>query len=216
MAAEVERIADDTIAFPAVPNVFSFDVESYAMPGYHLVAWDHGEAGSSALFQAAVSDVQVIDALERLGAKPGNALGLDTWDQRDDPTSKTPEKTIQGPPVDVLVRIPGYPEPLTLDQILVDEEGRGLDMRFGGHRRNIDAWHSGCIVCLYSCPASKIGNARYTVRDYTRKPRNFRVRPDVIPWGLDEVTILLRLRKESTSRLRLHRHERRLLEAEAR
>jgi hypothetical protein len=192
--ARIERVAADTISFPAVVTAGRFERKMFGMPGYHLIVWDDGKAASAALFQAAVSDVQVIAALEALGAKPGNALGMDTWDQRDDPDSKAPEKIIQGPAVDVLVRVPGRRKPLTIDQILVDPERRGFEMRFGGHQANIHAWHSGCIVCLYSCPGSKIGNARYTVRDYTRKPDRFRARPGVLPADGTGVTILLRLR----------------------
>jgi hypothetical protein len=72
----------------------------------------------------------------------------------------------------------------------------GFRMRFGGHRANIHKWHSGCIVCLYSCPGSKVGNARYTVRDYVRETTRFRVRPGVLPPDGTGVTVLLRLTAE--------------------
>lgn len=194
-SARIERIGEDAVAFPAKVTAGRFERRVLGMPGYHFIVWDDGKAAPASLFQAAVSDVQVIEALEALGAKPGNALGMDTWEQREDPDAKAPEKIIQGPPVEVLVRIPGRREPLTIDQILVDPERRGFEMRFGGHQANIHAWHSGCIVCLYSCPGSKIGNSRYTVRDYARKPDRFRVRPGVLPADGTEVTILLRLRR---------------------
>ena len=45
------------------------------MPGYHLIVWKDGGAAPAALFRAEVTDVQVLDALEKLGARPGNALG---------------------------------------------------------------------------------------------------------------------------------------------
>ena len=176
-AGRVERLGDDTIAFPAVVTAGRFERRLLGMPGYHLIVWGKGKAAPAALLQAAVSDVQVIEALEALGARPGDALGMDTWDRREDPNTKAPEKVIQGPAVDVLVRVPGRREPLTLDRILLDPGGRGFDMRFGGHRANIHHWHSGCVVCLYSCPGSKVGNARYTVRDYVREATRFRVRP---------------------------------------
>ena len=123
----------------------------------------------------------MLDALERLGAKPGNALGMGSWEERKDKDSKAPDKVIAGPPVEVLVRVPGRPALLTLDQILQDPGGRGFDMRFGGHRASIPKWKSGCIVCLYSCPGSKVGNAKYTVRDYSNEVTRFRVRPGVLP-----------------------------------
>ena len=55
--------------------------------------------------------------------------------------------------------------------------GRGLDLRLAGNRANIPKWKSGCVICLYSCPGSKIGNARYTARDWARKVTRFRARP---------------------------------------
>jgi hypothetical protein len=164
------------------------------MPGYHLIVWKDGRASMAALFRAEVTDTEVLNALERLGSKPGNALGMATWEERKDPKAKAPDKVIQGPPVEILVRVPGRAAPLTLSQILEDPGGRGFDMRFGGHRANIPKWHSGCVVCLYSCPGSKIGNARYTVRDYVEGTTRFRVKEGVLPEDGTRVGIVLRLR----------------------
>jgi hypothetical protein len=140
-----------------------------------------------------VSDTQVLDALEALGADAGNALPMDTWERRKDESAAEPDMVIAGPPVEISVRVPGKAAPLTLSQILLDPGGRGFDMRFGGHRANIPHWHSGCVVCLFSCPGSKVGNARYTVRDYVRETTRFRVRPGVLPEDGTEVVIALRL-----------------------
>lgn len=164
------------------------------MPGYHLIVWKDGRAATAALLRAEVTDAEVLDALERLGARPGNALGMAVWDERKDPDSRAPDQIIQGPPVEILVKVPGRKAPLTLGQILEDPGGRGFDMRFGGHRANIPKWKSGCVVCLYSCPGSKIGNARYTVRDYVKGTTRFRVRPGALPEDGTRVTVIMRLR----------------------
>ena len=164
------------------------------MPGYHLIVWEDGRASHAALFRAQVTDVQVLDALEKLGAKPGNALPMETWDERKNPESKAPDKIIEGPPVEILVKVPGRKVLLTLGEILEDPGKRGFDMRFGGHRANIPKWKSGCVVCLYSCPGSKIGNARYTVRDYEKEATRFRVKPGVLPKDGTRVTIVFRLK----------------------
>jgi hypothetical protein len=99
--------------------------------------------------------------------------------------------------IDDFVALTGAPalslRRITLDEILLDAGGRGFDMRLGGHRANIPQWHSGCVVCLYSCPGSKVGNARYTVRDYVHDATRFRVRPGALPADGAEVTIELRL-----------------------
>ncbi len=167
----------------------------FLMPGYHAIVWRDGTAAHAALFRADVTDLQVLDALEALGAKPGNALGMATWEERKDPRSPAPDQVITGPPVEVLVRLPGKPGLVPLGDLLEDRgaAGAGLELRLGGHRANVPRWHSGCIVCLYSCPGSKIGNARYTVRDYTKDETRFRARADLLPPDGTRVGIVVRL-----------------------
>lgn len=193
----VSRIGSDTVAVAAVVTAGRFEREILGMPGYHLAVWEDGKAAPAALFRAKASDVQVLEALEALGARPGNGLGMETWERRDDPAAAAPKRVIRGPAVEVLVRVPGpgshSRRPLALGDFLTDPGGRGFDMRFGGHRANIPHWHSGCLVCLYSCPGSKVGNARYTVRDYVDGTTRFRVRPGVLPADGTEVTLLFRL-----------------------
>ena len=190
------RVSGRQIELPAVVTRASFEREllGMGMPGYHLIVWKDGGAAMASLFRAEVTDVQVLEALERLGARPGNALGMDTWEERKDPQSAAPDRVIAGPPVEILVRVPGRADLLTLGQILEDPGGRGFDMRFGGHRVNIPVWKSGCVVCLYSCPGSKIGNARYTVRDYVKGSTRFRVKPGMLPEDGTRVGIVFRLK----------------------
>lgn len=183
------------IEFPATVHAGAFErrLLGMGMPGYHLIVWKGGGAAHAALFQAEVTDGQILDALEALGAKPGDNLPMETWEERNNPKSKAPDLIIAGPTVDVLVRVPGRNEPIPLGQILEDRRGKGLEMRLGGNRANIPKWKSGCIACLYSCPGSKLGNARATVRDYTRNPDRYHVRQGVLPEDGTEVTIVLRL-----------------------
>jgi hypothetical protein len=176
----------------ATVHAGGFSRRLLGMPGYHLIVYKGGGAATAALFRAEATDVQVLDALEALGVRPGPDLPMAAWDERDDPKSAAPDLVIAGPAVDVLVRVPGRREPLTLEQILEDAEGKGLAMRLGGNRANIPRWKSGCIACLYSCPGSKVGNARATVRDYTRRPDRYRVRPGVLPADGTRVTLVLR------------------------
>jgi hypothetical protein len=179
------------IEFQATLAAFRFNHDLF-MPGYHAVVWRGGRAAGPALLRAEVTDVEVLDALEGLGVRPGNALGMESWDRRKDPRSTAPDQVIAGTPVEILVRLPGQ-EPQPLAGLLSDTGGRGLEMRFGGHRANIPLWHSGCIVCLYSCPGSKVGNARYTVRDYVRDTTRFRARTERLPPDGTKVGVILRL-----------------------
>src|SRR4051812_40530336 len=156
---QVVRISDQEIEFPATVTAASFN-RPLGMPGYHAIVWRGGRAAGAALFRADVTDVQVLDALEALGARPGNHLGMESWDERRDPKTPAPDQVIAGPPVEILVLLPGHggeTRPVPLAELLEDPGGRGLDLRLGGHRANIPQWHSGCIVCLYSCPGSKLG-----------------------------------------------------------
>ena len=183
--------AQRTVDFDATVHAGSWDEGE--MAGYHLLVWKGGDSADASLFQASVSDVEVLDALESLGAVPGNALDLATWDERDDPSSWKPDQMVQGPPVEVLVRTKREGDWLRLDQVVHDPMGVGFDLRLGGHRANIPACKSGCVISLSSCPGGKIGNARYTVRDFTKGTTRFAVKPDVLPDDGERVTIRIRL-----------------------
>jgi hypothetical protein len=187
------ELGEGEIRFPATVSAEGF---ATGMSGYHLVVWKQGRAAHPALFRADVTDTETLDGLELLGARPGNALGLDTWEERDNEDSDASDQVIQGPLVEILVEIPGRDEPLTLSDIFEDPGGRGFEMRFGGHRDNIPKWRSGCVACLYSCPGSKVGNARYTVRDYVQGATDFGVREGVLPADGTQVTIIIRLVKD--------------------
>lgn len=189
---EVSRSADDAIEFAATVSVPAFDGD-FDMAGYHLIVWAGGRASDRALFRARVSDVEILDALEELGAVPGDAVGIEAWDERYDVDSGAADTVIEGPAVEITVHVAGRDEPLGLADILIDPGGRGFDMRFGGHRENISKWLSGCVVCLYSCPGSKIGNAAYTVRDHVEAATHFGVRPGVLPADGTAVTIRIAL-----------------------
>ena len=178
--------------FPAVVNVAGFSQGE--MAGYHLVVWREGGAADAALFQATVSDTEVLDALESLGATPGDALDIDSWEDRNDDSSWKPDQVVEGPALEILVRVAGGGELLTLAEILDDPAGLGFDMRFGGHRANIPKWRSGCVACLYSCPGGKTGNACYTVRDFVKGTTRFRARPGILPSDGSAVTLRLQLR----------------------
>jgi hypothetical protein len=195
---EVVRLTGDTVEVPAVVAKAGFEEDS-PMPGYHFLVWEKGRSADHALFITKATDVEVLDALEALGAVAGNALDTDSWDERKDRSSKAPDKVIEGPAVELLVRIPGAERPLSMDEVLVDPGGKGFEMRFGGHRANIPKWKSGCVVCLYSCPGSKVGNASYTIRDFVDGATRFRVRPGALPNDGTEVTILFRLVEEAAT-----------------
>ncbi len=187
------QVVDGRVELSATVHVAAFErtLLGLGMPGYHLAVWGQGKAAGAALFRTQASDREVLAALEGLGLVPGNGLGMGTWEERNNPTSTAPDQPISGPAVDFLVRVAGKPEPLRLDEVLTDPGGRGIEMRFGGHEANIPKWGSGCLACLYSCPGSKVGNSRYTVRDYEKGTTAFRVRAGSLPPDGSAVTLIL-------------------------
>jgi hypothetical protein len=180
------------IEFTASVNAKAFD-SGWIMPGYHAIVWKGGRMAHAALLQADVSDAQVLDALKTLRARPGDNLPMEVWEERKNPKDPAADKVIAGPAIEVLLRLPSRVDLVPLASVLEDGGGRGLDMRFGGNAVNIPKWKSGCVVCLYSCPGSKVGNARYTVRDYTKDATRFRAKPGALPPDGTRVGVVLRL-----------------------
>ncbi len=180
------------IEFTASVNAKAFD-RGWMMPGYHAVVWKEGRMAHAALFQADVTDVEILDALESLGAKAGGNLSMDAWKSRRDPQNSAPDRRISGDTVEILLRLPGRPALVPLAAALVDPGGRGLQMRLAGNRANVPKWKSGCAVCLYSCPGSKVGNTRYTVREWQKKVTRFRAREGVLPPDGTTVGVVMRL-----------------------
>lgn len=185
------------VEFDAVVNAGAFEGHGEDMGGYHLIVWRGGGATEKALFLSDVTDVQVLDALEALGAKPGNALSTAAWEERHNRSSWKPDQVIEGPAVTIGILLPGIDVPLELSDVLRDRAGRGFDMRLGGHRANIVEWGSGCVACLFSCPGSKVGNAAYTVRNYVAGDTRFTLQPDVLPKDGRRVRLRLSLVDES-------------------
>ena len=163
------------------------------MDGYHLLVWEKGRAAGHALITTPVDDRALHRALVEIGAAPGNRLGMDSWDARYDPENPAPDRRLEGCPVWIGLSWDDYREPRSLALLLADPGGRGLEFRFGGHAANIPIWQSGCGVCLYSCPGSKVGNAAYTVRDYVDGATRFRIRETRFPAAGTPVRVVFRL-----------------------
>ena len=195
------KVLPDGVEVAARVSTARFEREllGVGMPGYHFLVYSGGASAGASLFLTPVTDVQVLDTLETLGAKPGDALDLDTWEDRKNPRSPAPDKVIEGPEIEISVLVPGRAEPLALSDILDDPGAKGFLMRFGGHRKNIPSWRSGCVVCLYSCPGSKVGNAAYTLRDWTRETTKFRVKKGALPADGTPVRIQLRWKRPAPS-----------------
>lgn len=118
--------------------------------------------------------VEFHDALEGMGARPGNNLAMDSYD-----------RYVSGDTLAVTASWPGLKAPLDLKDIFFDEAGKGFSIRFGGNRAAALKHKTGCITCLESCPVGITSNAAYPhIRSIQRSvmPNSrFRGRPETLP-----------------------------------
>jgi len=164
--------------------------------GHHAIVWKKGRGSRCALFVTDTSDREFRLALSKLGARPGENLTLDSWNERNNPRNPEPDKRVAGSLVDVFVEWDGRRTPLC---DLISEKGRAgatCDMRYGGNERYQKEFKSGCIVCLYSCPGGAVGNHAHPIRDYVRDGVVYAARKERLPKAGTKVTLIFKLRSE--------------------
>jgi hypothetical protein len=191
--AVVDR-AQNEVRIPATvqPNAME---RPFGVQGHHAIVWDGGRAKFWALFVSPVSDHDVRAALDSLGAHRGENLTPATWNERENPRNIEPDKRVEGSTVEVFVEWDKKRVPLAS---LLAEEGVAvpkIDFRYGGNERWQKDFHSGCIVCLYSCPGGAVGNHAHTIRDYARDGVIYASRTDRLPPAGTKVTIILKVAK---------------------
>ncbi|HKR62718.1 MAG TPA: YdjY domain-containing protein [Thermoanaerobaculia bacterium] len=167
----------------------------FGVQGHHAIVWSGGSAKTWALFVTDVSDHDVRLALDSLGAKRGENLTAETWTARENPLSREPDKRVEGAPVEVFVEWRGSRGRVPLARLLSekDRDAPALDFRYGGNERWQEQFHSGCIVCLYSCPGGAIGNHAHTIRDSVRDGVVYASLPERLPPAGTNVTIILKV-----------------------
>ena len=162
--------------------------------GHHAITWRGGNAHEHALFVADASDHDVRLALDSLGAKRGENLTADSWTARNDAKNPEPDKLVEGSTIDVYFEWNGHRVPLA---DVIREKGRPkpqMDFRYGGNERWQKDFHSGCIVCLYSCPGGAIGNHAHAIRDYERDGVVYEAIPERLPPAGTRVMVILVVR----------------------
>lgn len=149
--------------------------------GHHAIVWRGGNSASKALIEADTADVEIQDALEKLGLKPADNLKPEAWTQRDDPDDLAPDERVKGPPLRITVTWDGLGQPMELWRLFRNTTAGDVRIHFGGHRASIDRWRSGCITCLFSCPGGRTSNAAFTIRDQARDRRSFMANQEKLP-----------------------------------
>lgn len=179
------------VRIPAVVQPHAMD-RPFGVKGHHAIVWDGGRSKLWALFVSPVSDHDVRLALDSLGARRGENLTPATWNAREDPKNPEPDKRVEGSQIEVFVEWGGRRVPLA--HLLAEEGGAPrVDFRYGGNEAWQKEFHSGCIVCLYSCPGGAIGNHAHTIRDYVRDGVIYASRPERLPRAGSKVTIILKV-----------------------
>lgn len=198
-AAPVVDRKNREIRFTATvqPNAMS---RPFGVKGHHAIVWKGGRAKTWALFVSDESDHDVRVALQQLGARAGENLTPDSWNERDNPRNAEPDKRVAGTPVEVFVEWRGSRGRIALAQ-LIAEEGHVapvIDLRYGGNEAWQKEFKSGCIVCLYSCPGGAVGNHAHPIRDYVRDGVVYSSIPDRLPASGTRVTIIMKIRTEGS------------------
>ncbi len=162
---------------------------------WHAVVWEGGAVNrSEVLFVSHAKDHLVYDALVRLGATPGNNLSVDTWEKRGQNHHPEPNKKVAGASIEISVDWEGAPRTYLLSELMEDPGEKGFSFRFGGNKETAGHWESGCIVCMYSCPAGRISNAAYTANDYVFGATHFSAKENLLPPDGTQVIITISIR----------------------
>lgn len=158
--------------------------------GHHAVTYQGGSQAHKALIEVETPDREVAAFLAEQGASSGGGIPADAWLRLSHPGASEPDLRAEGSPVVVEVRAPGGPW-FPLHALLADKGGRDLDLRFVDNRRWIETFGSGCVVCLSSCPGSKIANRAYTIRENQAGAMEFLPQPSPFSDG-DVVEVRVR------------------------
>ena len=114
------------------------------------VVFKDGKFQDRSILRSYANQLAFHDALIKIGAKPGNTLTKDTIG-----------KYVEGDTLNVKATWPGLGKELSLNDIFIDEKGKGFKIKFGGNRKASEEKNTGCITCLESCWISISSNANY-------------------------------------------------------
>ena len=89
------------------------------------------------------------DALEKIGAKPGNNVTMDNMGK----------EAVKGDKIDISFKFQGSDNELGINDVIKDSSGKEIDIRFGGNQKPAKDMNTGCMTCLQSCPLGITSNA---------------------------------------------------------
>jgi hypothetical protein len=157
-------------------------------PNVHWgIVFKDGRFQDRAILRAYVNQLDFHDALLKIGAKPGNNLNKDTIG-----------KYVEGDTLIVTATWPGLNKELSLNEIFVDEKGKGFHIKFGGNKKASEEQKTGCITCLESCWISITSNANYpqtgALKRFINPNSRFKGNANVLPEDGKPVIVIYRLK----------------------
>lgn len=186
--------AAKTIRFGGTIHPKRYNSHTDRANGHHFIVWSRGTNAAKALITTQVSDLEILKALETIGAALGNNLSEATWEQRADPAASAPDQRVEGSRLEIWIEWDGWEH--RLPDLFTEKNPEDYVIRAGGHEKLIPVWRSGCITCLFSCPGGKTSNAAFTIRDQYWNKKNFRADETVLPPDGTPVWVMMRLRNE--------------------
>lgn len=118
----------------------------------HGIVYKGGSNGHKSLFVGYAAPKALYDALKQANAIPGDNMTMDNKETTH----------VAGSKLDMSVNWEGAAKAYSFDEVIVDSNGKKLDMRFGGNLQAAEEKKTGCLVCLDSCPVGIVSNATYT------------------------------------------------------
>ncbi len=138
----------------------------------HCAIFDGGKFADKAIFRSFANQLDFYDALMKVGFQAGNNMTMENMEAMH----------VQGDPLDVTVTWDGAKRDYTLDEVVIDSNGKPILMRFGGNHENAKEKNTGCLLCLDSCPVGIVSNETYTYGAVEKRNEvGFKGNKDVLP-----------------------------------
>lgn len=109
----------------------------------HGIVFKDGSNGHKSLFMAYATPKAFYEALKEAGGTPGENMTMDNKETTH----------VTGSKLDISVNWQGAAKAYSFDEVIVDSNGKKLDMRFGGNLTAAEE-KTGCTVCLDSCQSA--------------------------------------------------------------
>lgn len=202
-----DPLSHDNLYYDSSAGTLTFQAVFHAAPAtagtWHLIIHKDGSNKDNCFFTTGVSPHQFYQGLLKLGATAGDNL---TGDNYTDQNAYT-----EGSALEVSITWNGAVKKYPLDEFLKEEipagsatqEKVGLEMRFSGNRSteytaSPPSDTTGCLMCLYSCPAGVSSNAKannYQLATLDGGMWRYFANPSVVPADGTPVTITVKVIK---------------------